>query len=76
MIGKDKIQHFFASFVITLILNLFMPLVHSVIIAVSFRVGKELHDLNYDSQDADLWDLLADFLGIITALIIIVFVFV
>lgn len=69
---KDKIYHFTVCFAITIIASVFLPLWASVMTACIVGVCKEVYDLHSpDAHTAEWGDLLADLIGIVFALVLI-----
>lgn len=63
---SDKIKHFIISCAIVFGVSLILPIWVGIILALAIGFAKELHD-----QVIDLYDLLADVLGIIMAIIVL-----
>lgn len=68
MLQLDKILHFLVSLVLVVVLNLLIGLFWSVIIVALIGLLKEI----YDGRFFCWKDLLADFVGILFAIILII----
>jgi len=74
IIGKDKILHFFGFFLHFLTVYIAIlcirqkkdinTIVYALIFCVLFAIADELHQYFVPGRDADIFDLLADFIGI------------
>lgn len=62
---RDKIEHFFVSASIVFVGSLFFPLIVAVAIALIVGLWRELNKF-------DIWDLLADILGVILACLLLI----
>ena len=66
-IQQDKILHFLVSFSLVIFLNLLLGLIPSIIISFIIGLLKEIYDKYFGSGFC--WkDLLADFIGILIAM--------
>ena len=66
MIATDKIYHFIAGFVITLVMGLFTTLLIGLAVGTLAGVLKEAYD-EYDYQGADVMDFIATLAGVFVA---------
>lgn len=68
----DKIKHFICSAAEVIIFAWFMPIQYAVIIALTIGILKELWDSRQTNNYFDIYDILADILGIILGIAICV----
>lgn len=63
-IRADLLLHFEVSVLICLLLCIFLPSWVAGVITLAVGIGKEIYD-KYYTTGFDLWDLLADLIGIL-----------
>jgi len=73
MITKDKIEHAFVSYAILLSVYVFINCLEiAIITTLTIGVGKEIIDGKNNTMKEHLYDLLADIVGIVLAIGLII----
>ena len=71
MIGIDKLYHFVACFMATIVVGVIIGVSSGVLFALGLAIGKEYGDHKAKGNHWCWYDILADVLGIIAAGLII-----
>jgi hypothetical protein len=66
MIQKDKVKHIVVSFVLCIFMGAF-NLPFGILMTLAIGIGKEVWDKESGRGTADIYDILADFIGVLIA---------